>query len=52
MLRQRPDATVNDLCVALAMPYSRLSALLFRMEIDDYIVSVPGGRYALPAKSR
>lgn len=52
ILRQQPDATVNDLCVALSMPYARLSALLFRMEIDDYIVSVPGGRYALPAKSR
>jgi len=45
------DATVNDLCLALAMPFPQLSSLLFRMELDDYVVALPGGRYAIPAKS-
>ena len=50
-LKASPDATVNDLCLALAMPFPQLSSLLFRMELDDYVVALPGGRYAIPAKS-
>lgn len=49
-LSHRPDATVNDLCVALDMPFASLSATLFSMEMEDYIVSLPGGRYTLPAR--
>lgn len=52
LIRQNPDMTVNDMCVALGMPYARLSSLLFEMEMDDYIISVPGGRYTLPASAR
>ena len=46
-LRAHPDATVNDICVILGIPFAQLSALLFRMEMDDYVISRPGGRYAL-----
>lgn len=52
ILREQPGATVNDMCVALGMPFARLSPLLFEMEINDYICSLPGGRYGLPAKVR
>lgn len=50
LIERRPEATVNDMCVALSMPYSRLSALLFEMEMDDLIIPVPGGRYTSSAK--
>lgn len=46
-LRKHPDATVNDLCMLLDMPFTQLSSLLFRMEIDDFVISLPGSRYAL-----
>lgn len=51
-IKERPQATVNDMCVALGKPYAKLSALLFEMEIDDVLVSLPGGRFALPAKTK
>lgn len=46
-LRQNTDATANDLCIALSMPFSRVSATLFELEIDGAIASLPGGRYNL-----
>ncbi|MDE6121494.1 MAG: hypothetical protein K2F63_06860, partial [Muribaculaceae bacterium] len=51
-IRRRPEGTVNDMCVALDVPYARLSPLLFEMEMDDQIVSLPGGRFGLPAKNK
>lgn len=45
-----PTATLNELCAVLGMPYARLSALVFRMEMDDFIISLPGGRFGLPAR--
>jgi len=50
-LKSSPESTVNDLCMRLDMPYPQLSSLLFRMELDDFVVALPGGRYVLPAKS-
>lgn len=41
-----PRADVNEMCVGLDIPFARLSALLFEMEMDDMIMSLPGGRYA------
>ena len=49
-LREHSDASANELCVALDMPFADLSALLFRMELDDCVVALPGSRYTLPAK--
>ncbi|MDE6468584.1 MAG: DNA-processing protein DprA, partial [Muribaculaceae bacterium] len=49
LLRERPDATVNDICVRLNMPFAHISALLFQMELEDYVISLPGGRYTLPS---
>ena len=46
-LKSKPDATVNDLCSGIGIPYSRLSALLFEMEMDDIVTALPGGRYCL-----
>jgi len=45
-LTSHPNATVNDLCVHTGLPVQHLSAILFDLEIDDKIVSLPGGRYA------
>lgn len=46
-LRDNPDCSVNDLCAHLALPYQRLSAMLFEMEMDDLIIALPGSRYAI-----
>ncbi|MDE6270989.1 MAG: DNA-processing protein DprA [Muribaculaceae bacterium] len=46
-LRNHPEATVNDICVALGMSYASLSSQLFELEMADVIMTVPGGRYAV-----
>ena len=46
-LKSNSDATVNEMCAALNMPYARLSASLFAMEMENIVISVPGGRYVL-----
>lgn len=46
-LKAKPDSTVNDLCAGLSMPYARLSSMLFEMEMDNIVCSLPGGRYCL-----
>lgn len=46
-LRQNPDRTVNELCAALSIPYSRLSGLLFELEMENIIASMPGGRFVV-----
>lgn len=43
-----PTFTSADIAAALAMPYARVADMLFRMEMDDMLISIPGGRYALP----
>lgn len=48
-LRQNPDDTVNDMAAALNIPYNRLSATLFDMEMSDIVAPRPGGRYAVIA---
>ncbi|MDE5631371.1 MAG: DNA-processing protein DprA [Muribaculaceae bacterium] len=50
-IRKNPTATVNDMCVALAQPYSQMGSILFEMEMADIIVSLPGGRYGVILKS-
>ncbi len=49
-IRNNPTATVNDMCVALALPYSQMGSILFEMEMADVIVSLPGGRYGVILK--
>ena len=51
MIKKRPEATVNEMCVALGLPYSRLSSILFEMEMDDLIIPVPGGHYTTSSKN-
>lgn len=46
-----PDHTVNDICIGLGMPYNRLSAMLFEMEMSDIIITLPGGRFAVTDRS-
>jgi DNA processing protein len=42
-----PDATVNEICVGLSMPYAQLSSELFEMEMRDLIIVLPGGKYGV-----
>lgn len=46
-IRANPEHTVNDICVALGMPYASLSSMLFELEMADVVVTLPGGRYGL-----
>lgn len=45
-LRDHAGETVNEICIGLDMRYADLSALLFRMELKDLVVSLPGGTYS------
>ncbi len=49
-IASNPGVTVNDICAGLAMPYSRLSALLFDLEMSDTVSALPGGRYEVVAR--
>lgn len=49
-IASNPGVTVNDICAGLAMPYSRLSALLFDLEMSDAVTALPGGRYEVITK--
>ena len=46
IITDNPLATINDLCLSTGMPVQHLTNVLFEMEMDDMIVSLPGGRYA------
>ncbi len=46
-IREHPEATVNDICVATGMSYSHLSSLLFDLEMNDVLIALPGGRYTI-----
>lgn len=45
-----PDHTVNDICIGLGIPFHRLSAMLFEMEMSDMLITLPGGRYAVTGR--
>ncbi|MCM1225372.1 MAG: DNA-processing protein DprA, partial [Lachnospiraceae bacterium] len=45
-IKANPDATVNDMCVSLGQTYATVADRLFRLEFEDMIISIPGGRYA------
>ena len=48
IIAANPTFTSADIAAAAALPYARVADLLFRMEMDDVLISIPGGRYALP----
>ncbi len=50
-IRKNPQATVNDMCVALALPFADLGNILFELEMADVLVAIPGGRYGVIAKT-
>lgn len=45
-ISSHPEATANDLCVRLGISYATLSDRLFRLELEEAIVTLPGGRFA------
>lgn len=46
-IRAKPDATVNEICVELNKSYAALNDILFQLEMDDIIATLPGGRIAV-----
>lgn len=49
-ISSHPNATANEMCVQLGMSYASLSDRLFKLEMEDIIVSLPGGRYSISSK--
>ena len=49
IIRKKPDATANDICVLSGLPYNIVADRLFQLEIDDLISIRPGGSYGLSA---
>ncbi|MCC8120268.1 MAG: DNA-processing protein DprA [Bacteroidales bacterium] len=45
-----PEATENDMCVQLGLPFARITNILFTLEMEDFILKVPGGRYMPTSK--
>jgi DNA processing protein len=46
-LKANPSVTIDALCHATKMPMSRLSVLLFTMEMNNVLRTLPGKRYEL-----
>lgn len=46
-LKAHEGASANDMCAALGIPFPRLSAALFEMEMEDLLGALPGGRYCI-----
>ena len=44
-LAVRKEAHINELALALALPVQQLNAILFEMELDGILKSMPGNRY-------
>lgn len=42
-----PGVTANDLCVRLGISYATLTDRLFRLEMEEAIATLPGGRFAV-----
>lgn len=51
-LIDHPDATINDIAIAMGETIPRMQSALFEMEMADLIVSLPGGRYGVTAPIR
>lgn len=47
LIHDNPELCVNDFCARLGLQYSRISSMLFELEMDDLTISLPGGRYSL-----
>ena len=45
LLAVRKEAHINELALALALPVQQLNAILFEMELDGILKSMPGNRY-------
>lgn len=41
---ENPDMTVNDICVRMNKSFAALSDIIFQLEIDNMIATIPGGR--------
>lgn len=51
-LSAHPQCTVNDMTVALGLPYATLSSILFTLEMEDLVANLPGNRYVPVNKTR
>lgn len=46
-VRANPDMTVNEICVQMNKSYAALSDIIFQLEMDELIATLPGGRIAV-----
>ena len=46
-MRGNNDTTANDMCQTLGLPYARITAILFELEMADLITSIPGGKFLI-----
>lgn len=49
-LKDNPDSSINDICVNLNMSYAAVSEVIFKLEMDDILTTLPGGRLYLSTK--
>lgn len=45
-INENPESTINEMCVKLGRSYSSVSSILLQLELDDFIITLPGGRFA------
>lgn len=45
-INENPESTINEMCVKLGRSYSSVSSAILQLELDDFIITLPGGRFA------
>lgn len=48
-VNDHPEATINEIAIAMGLTIPRMQSMLFEMEMSDLIVSIPGNRYGVTA---
>lgn len=46
-ITERPDCTINDICVGLGISYATATDRIFQLELSDRLAMLPGGRFAI-----
>lgn len=46
-ITERPDCTINDICVGLGINYASASDRIFQLELADRLAMLPGGRFSI-----
>lgn len=46
-ITEKPDCTINDICVGLGITYATATDRIFQLELSDRLAMLPGGRFAI-----